>query len=289
MITTSNSFIASTAVIVHLGAKPVFVDIKKDQNIDPRLIEKAITKKTKVIMPVHLTGRVCDMERILKIAKKYNLQVLEDAAQAVGSKFAGKFSGTFGTIGCFSAHPLKNLNAIGDSGYLTTNSSKIANMILDLRNHGMTNRNVVKNFGYVSRMDNLQAAILNFRLDRLESVIKRRRKNVEIYLKNLNNNSIFVPKETNKEFNTYHTFVVQAPKRDSLKKYLKKNGVETAIHYPTPIHLQPAYKKLGYKKSYLPETIQQSKKIITLPINQFLKQKEIKKICKLINSFYENQ
>ena len=289
VITTSNSFIASTAVIVHLGAKPVFVDIKKDQNIDPRLIEKAITKKTKVIMPVHLTGRVCDMERILKIAKKYNLQVLEDAAQAVGSKFAGKFSGTFGTIGCFSAHPLKNLNAIGDSGYLTTNSSKIANMILDLRNHGMTNRNVVKNFGYVSRMDNLQAAILNFRLDRLESVIKRRRKNVEIYLKNLNNNSIFVPKETNKEFNTYHTFVVQAPKRDSLKKYLKKNGVETAIHYPTPIHLQPAYKKLGYKKSYLPETIHQSKKIITLPINQFLKQKEIKKICKLINSFYENQ
>ena len=257
VITTSNSFIASTAVIVHLGAKPVFVDIKKDQNIDPRLIEKAITKKTKVIMPVHLTGRVCDMERILKIAKKYNLQVLEDAAQAVGSKFAGKFSGTFGTIGCFSAHPLKNLNAIGDSGYLTTNSSKIANMILDLRNHGMTNRNVVKSFGYVSRMDNLQAAILNFRLD--------------------------------KEFNTYHTFVVQVPKRDSLKKYLKKNGVETVIHYPIPIHLQPAYKKLGFKKSYLPETIQQSKKIITLPINQFLKQKEIKKICRLINSSYENK
>ena len=288
VITTSNSFIASTAVIVHLGAKPVFVDVKKDQNIDPGLIEKAITNKTKVIMPVHLTGRVCDMERILKIAKKYNLEVIEDAAQAVGSKYAGRFSGTFGTIGCFSAHPLKNLNAIGDSGYLTTNSSKIARLIIKLRNHGMTNRNIIKNFGYVSRMDNLQAGILNFRLGKLKSVIKRRRRNVKIYLKNLNKKYVYIPKETKQEFNTYHTFVVQVSKRNNLKKYLKRRGIETAIHYPTPIHLQPAYKKLKFKKIFLPETLKQSKKIITLPINQFLKQEEIKKICKLINSFYEN-
>lgn len=288
VITTSNSFIASTSVIVHLGAIPVFVDVKKDQNIDPDLIEKAINSRTKAIMPVHLTGRVCDMDPILKISKKHNIPVIEDAAQAIGSKYNGRFSGTFGTIGCFSAHPLKNLNALGDSGYLTTNSSRIAKLILDLRNHGMTNRNIVRNFGYVSRMDNLQAGILNFRLERLKDVILRRRKNVKLYLKNLNRKFIFIPEETKKEYNTYHTFVIQVLKRDNLKSYLKKNGVETAIHYPTPIHLQPAYKKLKFGKNYLPETLRQSKKIITLPIHQFLQKKEIIKICKLINRFYEN-
>tara|TARA_X000000368_G_scaffold79652_1_gene59648 strand:- start:1952 stop:3052 length:1101 start_codon:yes stop_codon:yes gene_type:complete len=288
VITTSNSFIASTSVIVHLGAKPIFVDVKKDQNINPDLIEKAISNRTKAIMPVHLTGRVCDMDAILKTSKKHNIPVIEDAAQAIGSKYRGKFSGTFGTVGCFSAHPLKNLNALGDSGYLTTNSGRIAKLILDLRNHGMTNRNIVRNFGYVSRMDNLQAGILNFRLERLKNVVLRRRKNVKLYLKNLNQKFVYIPQETKKEYNTYHTFVIQVSKRDDLKKYLKKNGVETAIHYPTPIHLQPAYKKLKFGKNYLPETLKQSKKIITLPIHQFLQKKEIIKICKLINKFYEN-
>ena len=175
VITTSNSFIASTAVIVHLGAKPVFVDVKKDQNIDPELIEKSITKKTKAIMTVHLTGRVCDMGKIMTISNKYNIPIIEDAAQAIGSKYQNKFAGSFGKVGCFSAHPLKNLNALGDSGYLTTNSSKIANFLKDVRNHGMSNRNKIKNFGYVSRMDNLQAAILNFRLKYLKSTIKKER------------------------------------------------------------------------------------------------------------------
>ena len=146
VITTSNSFIASTAVIVHLGAKPIFVDVKEDQTINPALIEKAITKKTKAIMVVHLTGRICDMDKIIPIAKKYNIPIIEDAAQAIGSRYKNKYAGTFGKIGCFSAHPLKNLNALGDSGYLTTNSTKIAKLIKDVRNHGMTNRNRIKNF-----------------------------------------------------------------------------------------------------------------------------------------------
>ena len=289
VITTSNSFIASTSVIVHLRAKPIFIDVKDDQSIDPNLIEKAISKKTKAIMIVHLGGRVCDMDSIISISKKYNIPIIEDAAQAIGSKYRNKFAGTFGKIGCFSAHPLKNLNAMGDSGYLVTDSKKIANFIKDIRNHGMTNRNKVKNFGHVSRMDNLQAAILNFRLKNLKKIIKKRRNNAAIYFKNLNKKYVYMPPEKKEEFNTYHTFVIQVNKRDKLRKFLLKKKIYTTIHYPTPIHLQPALKKLNYFYKNLKITEKQAKKILTLPINQFLKTSEIKKICNEINNFYENK
>ncbi len=286
VITTPNSFIASTAVIVHLGAKPVFVDVLDDQNIDPSKIEEKITKKTKAIMPVHLTGRLCRMDQVVQIAKKYNLKVIEDAAQAIGSKYKGVNAGNFGDFGCFSAHPLKNLNAMGDSGYLVVKKKKIADRIRDLRNHGMSNRNRVKQFGFVSRMDNIQAAILNYRLKNLSNIISSRRKNFEIYKKNLNRNVVFFPDEELNQFNTYHTFVVQVPKRNLLKEHLKKNKIETAIHYPIPIHLQPAAKKLGYKKGDFPICEKQAKSILTLPINQFLKENEIEFICSKINRFY---
>ena len=168
VITTPNSFIASTAVIIHLGAKPVFVDVLPDQNMDPSKLEKAITKKTKAIMPVHLTGRVSEMNEILKISNKNNIPIIEDCAQSIGSKYFNKPSGSFGKVGCFSAHPLKNLNAIGDSGYLTTNDKKIYDKVIELRSHGMVNRDVINNFGYVSRMDSINASVLNFRLDNLK-------------------------------------------------------------------------------------------------------------------------
>ena len=289
VITPSNSFIASTAVIIHLGAKPVFVDVKKDQNIDENKIVEKITKKTKVIMPVHLTGRMCNMKKIMRISKKFKIPVVEDCAQSIFSKFNSKFSGSYGHIGCFSSHPLKNLNALGDGGYLTTNSKIIYNKILELRNHGMINRNVVKKFGYVSRMDNLQAAILNFRLIGLKNLIKKRRDNVKKYLKYLNQKNYFFPTETIEEFNTYHTFVLQFKNRYKLKKYLAKKGITTAIHYPIPIHLQPAAKFLNYKIGDLPETEKQAKSILSLPINQYLKTEEIKYICNSINDFYEKK
>lgn len=288
VITTPNSFIASTAAIVHIGAKPIFVDVKDDQCINPNLIEKSITKRTKAIMVVHLTGKVCEMDKILKISKKYKIPIIEDAAQAVGSKYNDKMAGSFGKVACFSAHPLKNLNALGDSGYLTTNSKKISNFIKDVRNHGMTKRNKIKNFGYVSRMDNLQAAILNFRLKNLSKIINKRRLNAKFYINNLNKKFVFIPKENKNEFNTYHTFVVQVSNRDKLKKYLEKKKIETSIHYPVPIHLQPAARKLKYKLGDFKITEAQSKKILTLPVNQFLKVSDLKKICREINNFYEN-
>ena len=238
-------------------------------------------------MPVHLTGRMCDMHKIKKLAKRYKLKIIEDAAQSIGSRYKGKMSGAWGDIGCFSAHPLKNLNAIGDSGYLTTNSKKIYNYIYDLKNHGMTNRNVVRNFGYVSRMDNLQAAILNFRFSKLNKTIKARRENALLYRQFIKSKKVFIPENKFEEFNTFHTFVIQVPKRNELRKYLKKNKVETSIHYPRPIHLQPAAKFLNYKRGDFPATEKQSKRILTLPINQYIKIDQIKYISKLINNFYE--
>jgi dTDP-4-amino-4,6-dideoxygalactose transaminase len=285
VITTPNSFIASTAVIVHLGAIPVFVDVLDDQNIDPSKIERAITKKTKVIMPVHLSGKVSQMIKINKIAKKYNLKVVEDAAQAIASSYNGKMAGSMGDIGCFSAHPLKNLGAFGDAGYITTNNFKIYKKIKSLSNHGMENRNLIKNFGYVSRMDNLQAAFLNYKLKSLKKIINLRRRNASIYINILDKDFIKLPYETDKEYHTYHTFVIQVKKRDELKNFLSVNGIETSIHYPKPIHLQPASKKFGYKLGDFKTAEKQSKQILTLPINENLSILDIKKISNLVNYF----
>jgi len=285
VITPPNSFISSTSAIIHAGATPVFVDVLPDQNIDPLKIEAAISKNTKAIMPVHLTGRICDMELIMDIAKRNNLVVIEDAAQAIGSQYKGQTSGSIGDIGCFSTHPLKNLNACGDAGFLTTNDENIYNQSKTLRNHGMTNRNVVNYFGTVSRMDNLQAAILNYRLSKLEYVIQKRRSNAEVFFDEINMVDMYIPEEKTYEYNTYHTFVVQTEHRDKLKDYMFSNGIDTAIHYPIPIHLQPASKKLGYREGDLPITEKQSKQILTLPINQFLSEVDLEKIVSVINQF----
>lgn len=286
VITVPNSFVASVSVIVHLGAKPVFIDVLPDQNMNPELLEKAITKKTKAIMPVHLTGRMAEMFEIIRIAKKYNIPVIEDAAQAIGSLYNKKPAGSLGDIGCFSAHPLKNLNAIGDSGYLTTNNKKIYEKVIELRSHGIVNRDLIKSFGYVSRMDNLQAAVLNYRLKNLKKIIKQRRKNVELYGKYLDKKYVFFPNEKKNQYNSYHTFVIQVDKRDKLKQFLQKNNIMTAIHYPIPIHLQPAAKFLGYKEGSFQNAENQAKKILTLPIYQYLTHDEIKKISDKINIFY---
>ena len=285
VITPPNSFISSTSAIINVGATPVFVDVLPDQNIDPSKIEAAITKNTKAIMPVHLTGRICDMGPIMKIANKNNLVVIEDAAQSIGSQYKGQTSGSIGHIGCFSTHPLKNLNACGDAGFLTTNDENIYNQSKTLRNHGMANRNIVNFFGNVSRMDNLQATILNYRLSKLDYVIQKRRSNAEVYFDQINMADIYIPEEKTYEYNTYHTFVVQTSHRDKLKEYLFSNGIDTAIHYPIPIHLQPASKKLGYKEGDFPITEQQSKQILTLPINQFLSKVDLERIVSVINQF----
>ena len=285
VITPPNSFIASTAAIVHLGAKPVFVDVLPDQNIDPSQIERKISVKTKAIMPVHLTGRVANMTDILEIADRHNIPVIEDAAQSIGSKYSGRPSGSLGEVGCFSAHPLKNLNACGDGGFLTTDNRNIDQLVRIYRNHGLSDRNTVKKFSGVSRMDTLQAAILIYRISRLPQMIEKRRKNAELYRSWLDLNQVYIPEECEEKFNTYHTFVIQCEKRDELQEYLIERGIETAIHYPVPIHLQPAALSLGVRKGDFPVTENQSKRILSLPIHQYLREDTIFEISKCINEF----
>ena len=286
VITPPNSFVASTAAIVHLGARPVFVDVQEDQNINPSLIEAAISSKTKVIMPIHLSGKMSEMKKILEIANRYGLGIVEDAAQAAGSKLGEKFAGSWGSVGCFSAHPLKNLNACGDAGFITTNEAGIARKIRSMRNHGLIDRDTVGQFGYVSRMDAIQAAILTYRLSVLPKVISRRRKNVKIYNDTFSPNLKLDAGQLISEQNSWHTFVIQVKQRDELRQFLTAKGIETAIHYPIPLHLQPAATNLGYRENDFPVAEKQAHQILTLPIHQYLTAEQIQLIANEINQFF---
>jgi len=286
VITPPNSFVASTTAIVHIGARPVFADVLPDQNIDPAAIESAITPKTKAIMAVHLTGRIAQMDLIQAIADKHGLMVIEDAAQAAGSRYLDKPAGSFGTIGCFSAHPLKNLNACGDSGFLTTNDAAIAQRVRRLRSHGMSDRSTVEEWGFVSRMDTLQAAIVQYRLKQLPTVIQRRREHAKFYQTHLQLPQVFIPACRPQEYNSFHTFVIQSERRDELATYLATQGISTAIHYPIPIHLQPAAKSLGHKPGSFPITEQQAQRILTLPVNQFLSREHQVAVVDAIKAFF---
>jgi dTDP-4-amino-4,6-dideoxygalactose transaminase len=285
VITPPNSFVSSTAAIALLGATPVFADVLIDQNLDPRMVEAAITPRTRAIMPVHLTGRVAAMDRIGEIAGNHGLAVIEDAAQSIGSTFNGKKGGTFGDIGCFSAHPMKNLNAAGDAGFAVTDNAELAERLRRLRNNGI-DRNMVVEWGWVARMDSLQAAILSHRLGKLNEVIARRRDNAALYREQLDPAHVFIAPERMSEFNTYHTFVVQVDRRDSLVAHLANKGIDTAVHYPVPLHLQPAARNLGYKPGDFPMAEAQAGRILSLPINQFLSAGDIRYVADALNGFY---
>lgn len=285
VITPPNSFIASTAAIVHLGAKPVFVDVLPDQTIDPSKIEAAITSRTRALMPVHLTGRMAQMNPILEIARRHGLFVVEDAAQAIGARYRGRPSGSFGHIGCFSTHPLKNLNACGDGGFLVTNEAAVAEKVRLMRNHGLVDRDTVIRFGYVSRMDAVQAAILDHHLDRLDEIIALRRRNAGLYRSLLEPSPLFIAPEREYERHTYHTFVIHADRRDELRAHLSERGIGTAVHYPIPIHRQPAARGLGYKAGDFPEAERQAKRILSLPIGQTLTPSDVAYVARTINRF----
>lgn len=285
VITPPNSFVASTAAIVALGAHPVFADVLDDQNIDPGKVEKAVTSRTKAIMPVHLTGRIADMDPIIEIAERHGLKIVEDAAQAIGSLYRGRPSGSFGDVGCFSGHPLKNLNACGDAGFIATNDSKVADAVRLMRNHGLINRNTVTRFGTVSRLDTLQAVILNYRVTKMLSIIERRRANAARYARLLDPDLVFLPPERQHEFNTYHTLVIQIDHRDALQAHLAQAGVGTAIHYPIPIHLQPAAAALGHKKGAFPVSEWQAERILTLPVHPWLSEDDIAFVAATVNEF----
>ena len=285
VITQANSYIGSAAAIHAVGAKPVFCDVYDDQTMNAEDMKSKINSRTKAIMPVHLTGRMCEMNKIMRIAKKKNIKVIEDCAQSIGSIYDKKKSGSFGDIGAFSTHPLKNLNACGDGGFIITNNKKLYNFIKLKRNHGHITREKVKFFGTVSRLDSIQAVILNFRLKKLENIINKRLRNASIYKKYLKNLNLYHPEDRLHCRDTYHLFVVQVKKRDDLKKFLFKNKIESNIHYPIPIHKQKIF---NYKSPKLIKTEKQSREILSLPINQYLNEKDIKKVCSCIKFFLNN-
>ncbi len=287
VITQANSYIASAAAINAVGAKPVFVDVLDDQTMDSTKLKSVINSRTKAIIPVHLTGRMCEMDKINIIAKKFNLKVIEDSAQSFGSKYNNKNSGYYGDCAAFSTHPLKNLNASGDGGFIVTNKKEIHNFVKLKRNHGHLNRNRVKFWGMVSRLDSIQAAILNFRLKRVKKVLSKRMENAKLYIKNIDKQNIYYPDFRKNCMDTYHLFVIQVKKRNQLKKYLLDNKIETNIHYPIPIHKQNFFIK-KFKNLSLPNTESQAKKILSLPINQYLEKSQILRICNNINNFYNN-
>ena len=286
IITTPISFIASAGAIAHLGAKPVFVDVGEDFNIDAKKIEASINKKTKAIMPVHWGGRICDMDLILKIAKKYKIPIIEDAAQGMGAYYKGKHSGSFGIISAFSAHPLKNLGAIGDSGFVVTNSKEIYNKIKLYRNHGLISRDKTSFFGVNSRIDAVNAEVLTYRLKKLKTIIKKRNQNVRLYKKYLKTKKVFIPNNYQYEINAYVMFLTLCENRDKLQKYLAKYKIQSLVYYGTPLHLHGASKKLGYKKGDFPVAENLSNKVLAFPHHQYLSERQIKFVCDKINKFY---
>jgi dTDP-4-amino-4,6-dideoxygalactose transaminase len=267
----------------------VFVDVGPDYNIDVDLIERAITKKTKAILPVHLTGNPAEMHKIVEISQRRNLYVVEDAAQAVGASIDGQSVGSFGDAGCFSLHPLKNLNVCGDGGVLTTSSQEVYNKVKLLRNHGLKNRDEIELFGYNSRLDTIQATIANHVMKNLNYITGSRRSNAQVYDSELKNlyDFITLPPRRDSVYQVYHTYVIQANNRDELAKYLNLYGIETKIHYPIPIHLQRPCRKLDYKMGDFPVCEQQAKSVLTLPVHQHLSEEQLYYVTNLIKKFFK--
>lgn len=285
VITAPNSFLASASAIALIGAIPVFIDVRDDFNLNSDLLEEAITPKTKAILPVHLTGRPADMHPILAIAEKHGLSVIEDAAQAVGAKYHGQRVGSFGIAGCFSLHPLKNLNAFGDGGIITTNDESVYRYLLKARNHGLKDRDECEFWSLNSRLDTIQAAMLLIKLRYLDAWTDKRRVNAEFYRKHLSH-LVQMPEEKPFEYCVYQTFVIQANQRDELQKYLAQQGIDTKIHYPIPIHLQESARSLGYKRGYFPVTERLSQRILSLPVYPGLSREQLEYVVNGIQKFY---
>jgi len=288
VITVPNSFVSSTACIRLLGAKTVFVDVGDDYNMDPKNISGAISPRTKAILPVHLTGRPCDMEPIMNIAKRHSVHVVEDCAQAVLAEYQGKRVGSFGTIGCFSLHPLKTLNACGDGGVLTTDDPLLWERLKIMRNLGLKTRDDCVLWSYNSRLDTIQAAILLVKLRYVERWTARRRENADRYRGALAKISQvrLPPAEKKYEKAVYHTFVIQAENRDNLREYLASQGIGSGVHYPVPIHLSTAGRELGYHEGSFPMAENQAKKVVSLPVYPELTEMQISKVCSCIQDFY---
>jgi dTDP-4-amino-4,6-dideoxygalactose transaminase len=286
VITTPSTFVATTWAISYVNAKPVFVDADDETfNLNPALIERAITPRTKAIMPVHLYGQPFDIDPILEICRKHKLPMIEDAAQAHGAKYKGKIVGTFGVMSCFSFYPGKNLGACGEGGALVTNDSNLAARAKSLREHGSTVRYYHDEVGYNYRMEGIQGAVLGVKLPHLPKWTQERRRVAAEYTKLLAGTPLQLPREASFAESAWHLYVIRHPKRDELKKHLEDNGVGCAIHYPIPLHLQKAYAHLGHKPGDFPMAEKAAQQCLSLPIYPELTDKQIGRVVEVIKQF----
>jgi len=289
IITVTNTFYATVGAIVNVGAKPVLVDCDDKYQIDISKIEDAITRKTKAIIPVHWGGSSPDMFKIMKIAKKHNIQVVEDACMGIGGKIRNKSPGTFGKVNAFSMHPLKSLNVMGDGGAVVTNNYKIYKWMLKFRNHGMINRDNIDFWGVNIRMQPLQCIVAIEGLKKIDNIIIKRNKNALFIDKELTSlyPKIILPKRVRGYKETFALYMILCEDRDKLKKYLYKNGIETKIHYPKPLHLQKAY-EINNKATNLKLKVseEQAENLLTLPVHQYLNKKQLNYMASKIKEFY---
>jgi dTDP-4-amino-4,6-dideoxygalactose transaminase len=285
VITSNFSFFASAGVVSRLGATPVFVDIDPDSfNIDPKLIEAAITPKTKVIMPIHLFGQMADMDPIMQIAKKHNLKVIEDGAQSIGAEYKGKMCGSIGDLGCFSFFPSKNLGAGGDAGIMTTNSEELYELCRILREHGQKPQYHHRIIGYNSRLDTIQAAILLVKLPYLRKWSEKRIEHAKRYDKELAGipnlrTPMVMPTST---FHIYNQYTLCSPNREKVFEGLRKAGIGTAIYYPVPFHQQDCFKYLGYKQDAFAHTIKAANEVFSIPVYPEMTEAEQTEVIKVV-------
>ena len=287
VIVPSNTFIATALAVSYVGATPVFVEpCIEDYNINVNNIEKNISERTKAIIAVHLQGRPADMEQINLIAKKHNLKVIEDAAQAHGAKYKGHMVGALSDAAAFSFYPGKNLGALGDGGCITTNDLEVATKVRALGNYGSDYKYHHIYKGTNSRLDEMQAAFLRVKLKHLEQWNSERRRIASIYLSQIKNPNIVLPVSSTEDYeHIYHVFVIRCKKRDELEKFLNENGILTVKHYPIPIHLQNAYSDLKYKKGDLPIAEEISETVISIPMYYGMTDEQIQYVVKKINEF----
>lgn len=288
VLVPANTYIATALAVSAVGAKPVFVDCDAaTYNIDPNLIERAITHRTRAILPVHLTGQPAEMNPILALASERQLLVVEDAAQAHGAKYHGRSCGSMAALGCFSFYPGKNLGAAGDGGMVTTNDENLARRVRQLRNYGEAKKYEHVEKGLNARLDTLQAAILSVKLPHLVQWNSLRAKHAALYRKHLAGiDRIRCQKEVIGATHVYHLFVVESAQRNSLREFLTGKGIQTGIHYPAPIHLQKAYGDLGYRRGDFPNAERLADRIISLPMYAELSTSSIEYICEQIGEFY---
>jgi dTDP-4-amino-4,6-dideoxygalactose transaminase len=288
VITVSHTAVATTAAIELSGAKPVFVDIESDTFlIDPSEIEKAITPRTKAILPVHLYGNVAEMEGILTVANRHGFHVIEDCAQSHGARYRERRSGAWGVVAAFSFYPTKNLGAFGDGGMVVTNDPGLATRVRSLREYGWHQRYVSETAGVNSRLDELQAAVLRVKLKYLDGLNEARRRKALIYTQRLHGANIQCPAIRKLVDPVYHLYVIRTKERDSLRDFLGGQGIQTLIHYPVPVHLQNAYKQLGYGPGDLPVTEVCSGEILSLPLYPEMEESQIEEVAFQIENFFK--